>query len=129
MSPGLRLSGVCEEHSAAGADAILAYFITPMYISDLKHFLDDKGAIGPQSGPARRIAEFLGNVVAAASAPDGLDIEGLGECRCNKCKGTVIIEIAPDDTIEWSCVHCAQEGRISNWRGSFWDLSDKPAKR
>jgi hypothetical protein len=100
-----------------------------MYITDLTHFLDEKGAIGPKSGPARRLAEFLGRVVAAASAPSVIGGDGIGECRCNKCKkGFVIAEIAPDDAIEWFCENCGHEGRISNWRRSFWDLSGSPVK-
>jgi hypothetical protein len=103
--------------------------IAPMYITDLTHFLDEKGAIGPQSGPARRLAEFLGRVVAAASEPSAVEHAGIGECRCNKRKGTIIAEIAPDDAIEWFCESCGHEGRISNWRRSFWDLSQLPVKR
>jgi hypothetical protein len=99
-----------------------------MYITDLTHFLDDKGAIAPMPAPARRLAEFLGRVVAAASAPAALD--EAEACRCNKCKeGIVIAEIAPDDAIEWFCENCGHEGRISNWRRSFWDLSALPSKR
>ena len=90
-----------------------------MYITDLSHFLDEKGAIGPRSGPARRIAEFLGAVVAAASAPEGYT----KPCRCRKCKGLVEAAIAPDDAIEWRCRGCGEAGRIANWRRSFWDLS------
>ena len=99
-----------------------------MYITDLTHFLDEKGAIAPMPAPARRLAEFLGRVVAAASTP--ADEAGSGECRCNKCKkGIVSAEIAPDDAIEWFCESCGHEGRISNWRRSFWDLSARPTKR
>ena len=100
-----------------------------MYVTDLTHFLDAKGAIALTSRPARRFAEFLGQVVAAASGPSALQAEGIGVCHCNKCKGMVIAEITPDDAIEWFCENCAQEGRISNWRRSFWDLSRLPAKR
>lgn len=57
-----------------------------MYITDLTHFLGEKGAIAPMPAPARRLAEFLGRVVAAASAPAAIDEPGRGECRCNKCK-------------------------------------------
>jgi len=100
-----------------------------MYITELTHFLDEKGAIGPKSGPARRLAEFLGRVVAAASAPSVIAGDGIGECRCNKCKkGFVIAQIAPDDAIEWFCETCDHDGRISNWRRSFWDLSGSPVK-
>jgi hypothetical protein len=100
-----------------------------MYITDLTHFLDHKGNIGPKSGPARRMAEFLGSVVVAASTPASVDPTSIGECRCLKCKGTAIAEIAPDDAIEWFCEDCGQGGRISNWRGSFWDLSATPPRR
>jgi hypothetical protein len=99
-----------------------------MYITDLTHFLDEKGAIAPMPPAARGLAEFLGRVVVAASTP--IDVAGSGECRCSKCKkGTVIAEIAADDAIEWFCEDCGHEGRISNWRRSFWDLSALPTKR
>ena len=101
-----------------------------MYITDLTHFLDEKGAIAAMPAPARRLAEFLGRVVATASAPAALDDARSTECRCNKCKkDSVIAEIAPDDAIEWLCENCGHEGRIANWRQSFWDLSALPTKR
>jgi hypothetical protein len=37
--------------------------------------------------------------------------------------------IARDDAIEWLCPSCGHEGRISNWRRSFWDLSVPPPDR
>ena len=100
-----------------------------MYVTDLTHFLDAKGAIALKSGPARRFAEFLGRVVAAASTPSAVEADGIAVCRCNKCKGVVVAGIAPDGATEWFCENCGQEGRISNWRRSFWDLSRLPAKR
>ncbi len=100
-----------------------------MYITDLTHFLDEKGTIGPKSGPARKLAEFLGRVVAAASSRRAVEDFGAAQCRCNKCKGMATAVIAPDDAIEWLCRDCGHEGRISNWRRSFWDLSASPADR
>jgi hypothetical protein len=97
-----------------------------MYITDLSHFLDEKGVIGPKSGPARRFAEFLGRVVAAASAPATAVDCYAKQCRCSKCRGMVRAVIAPDDAIEWLCSRCGQGGRIANWRRSFWDLSETP---
>jgi len=91
-----------------------------MYIIDLSHFLDEKGAIAPKSGPARRFAEFLADVVAAASAP----ARYAKQRSCTKCKGTVTAAIKPDGAIEWLCTSCGQAGRITNWRRSFWDLSE-----
>jgi hypothetical protein len=95
-----------------------------MYITDLSHFLDKKGAIAVKSGPARRFGEFLGRVVAAASAPASAMDYYAKQCRCSKCKGMVTAAIAPDEGIEWLCPGCGQEGRIANWRRSFWDLSE-----
>lgn len=37
------------------------------WICHLSDFLDDRGSIGPRSGPARRLAEQFGAIVAAAS--------------------------------------------------------------
>ena len=94
-----------------------------MHITDLSHFLDAKGAIGPKSGPARRFAEFLASVVATASAKGPRAVSGAAQCRCNKCKGLIATKVAPDDAVEWRCASCGQQGRITNWRRSFWDLS------
>jgi len=38
-----------------------------MYVTDLTHYLDSKGAIAPERGPARKMADFLTAVVAHAS--------------------------------------------------------------
>ena len=96
-----------------------------MYIIDATHFLDDKGAFAPQKGPARKFAEFVGAVVAAATHPEG---EMLAP-RCFKCrKAPVQPALARDGAVVWSCPRCSTEGRISNWRGTLLDvgLPDAP---
>lgn len=95
-----------------------------MYITDANHFLDDKGAIAPLRGPARAMADFLACVIAYAS---DFGSTGVLAARCFKCKkGTVESAIAQDDAIYWSCQRCKAEGRISNWQGTLWDLSEHP---
>ena len=90
-----------------------------MYIIDVTHYLNDKGAIALQKGPARRFAEFVGAVVAAAMHPRR-EVVAPG---CFKCrKAPVQPDVARDGAVVWSCRRCATEGRISNWRGSLWDL-------
>lgn len=96
-----------------------------MYVTDLTHFLDEKGAIGPKAGQARRMAEFLTRVVAAASVVEGDDDAPMPPCKCLKCKGMVVAIVGSDDAIEWWCPQCGREGHISHWRGSFWDLSQQ----
>jgi len=96
-----------------------------MYVNDLTHCLDSKGAIAPDRGPARKMADFLTAVVAHASDFDRPD--GTPSAVCLKCtkrdRRGVETGTTEDDVVVWRCAVCRTEGRISNWRGSFWDLS------
>ena len=129
MCPGLRLSGVRAEHSAAEHCARLsAISVAVSSPPDVHHRSDSlprrEGRHRPpirSRSPPCRVSRAGRGGGERTSAIDG---DGIGECRCNKCKkGIVIAEIAPDDAIEWFCESCGHEGRISNWRRSFWDLS------
>jgi len=93
-----------------------------MYITDVRHFLDAKDAIGPQKGPAKVMAEFHAGVIAYAT--DFADT-GVIAPSCFKCKKAAVeFALTLDDAIRWSCPRCKAEGRMSNWRGTLWDLSD-----
>ena len=95
-----------------------------MYIIDATHYLDDKGAIAPQKGPARKFADFVGAVVAAATHSE----REMAAPGCFKCrKAPVQPELARDGAVVWSCPRCSTEGRISNWRGTLWDLGQTDA--
>ena len=95
-----------------------------MYITDLTHFLDKSGAIGPVKGPARTMAHF--HVDAVAHASDNTS-ETLPAPKCFKCKkGVVEAVVAQDNAVVWVCPKCRIEGRISNWQGSLWDLRNRP---
>ncbi len=90
-----------------------------MYITDATHFLDEKGAIGPQHGPGRKMAEFFGTVIVAAT------MRGAGQkpSVCFKCSGSVQAQSPVRGVIEWQCASCGESGRISNWEGTLWDMS------
>jgi len=95
-----------------------------MYITDLTHFLDKSGAIGPVKGPARTMAQFHVDAVAHASDTTS---ETLPAPKCFKCKkGVVEAVLAQDNAVLWVCPKCRIEGRISNWQGSLWDLRNRP---
>jgi hypothetical protein len=95
-----------------------------MYITDARHFLDDKGAIAPLRGPAKAMADFHAGVIAYAT---DFDDAGVTLPRCFKCKkGTVEAALAQDDAIVWHCPCCQAEGRILSWQGTLWDLSERP---
>jgi hypothetical protein len=96
-----------------------------MYVIDLTHFLDDRGAIAPERGPARRLADFVAAVVAHASDFDRHpDTPGPLCFKCRKRdRRPVDTAITEDDMVVWHCVACGTEGQVSNWQGTFWDLA------
>lgn len=94
-------------------------------VTDLHHLLD----LPPDTpAPARRLAEFLGNVVRAATAGDaGVAWHSALPCRRRPgnraCPGRVIVlRTEPDASIQWQCSHCTDAGMISNWSDSIFDL-------
>jgi hypothetical protein len=89
-----------------------------VYITDASHFLDAKGAIAPQRGPARKMAEFLGNVIVAATLPG----QGSDQAKCRKCRAAIETSIVGGE-IQWRCSSCQESGRISNWRHTLWDMT------
>ncbi len=96
-----------------------------MYVMDLTHFLDSKGAIAPERGPGRKLADFLTAVVAHASNFERpADVPGPICFKCRKRDQRIVdTGITEADVIVWHCPACDTEGRISNWQGTFWDLS------
>lgn len=96
-----------------------------MSVSDLRHFLDmPEGA----PGPARKMAEHLGFVVRAATAHEaGAPWVSALTCRrrpANRpCPGHIAVFRADlRAPIEWRCTACGDEGVISGWDGSPYDL-------
>jgi hypothetical protein len=78
-------------------------------------------------GAARRLAEFLGEVVAYVTAQDSDGgIEQKVRCRRRRgrypCEGKVEVDFEPDiETIVWWCTVCGENGHIRNWEGTLWD--------
>ncbi|HTP16322.1 MAG TPA: hypothetical protein VMK13_10850 [Streptosporangiaceae bacterium] len=94
-------------------------------VTDLHHFLDLPAGT---PGPARLLAEHLGNIVRAATAGDaGTAWESALPCRRRpgnrRCPGRMIVlRTGPAAPIRWQCSVCDDEGIISNWAGSPCDL-------
>jgi hypothetical protein len=96
-----------------------------MLVTDLNHFLDL-----PQDAPgrARRLAEHLSNIVRAATAGDaGTAWESALPCRRRpanrRCPGRMIaLRTEAAAPIRWQCSACDDEGVISNWQDSPFDL-------
>lgn len=99
-----------------------------MLVSDLRHFLD-LGEDAP--GPARALARHLGEVVRAATAGDaGAPWTTALACRRRPgrrpCPGRLVV-CRPEATasIQWACEACGDEGFISGWEDSAFDLRQR----
>ena len=93
-----------------------------MYITDLTHFLDKSGAIGPVKGPARTMAQF--NVDAVAHASDSTS-ETLPAPKCFKCKkGVVEAVLAQDNAVVWICPKCHIVSVSSQFDGPMITIDD-----
>lgn len=94
-------------------------------VTDLHHLLD----LPPDTpGPARRLAEHLGNIVRAATSGDaGTAWESALTCRRRPgnraCPGRMIVlRTESGAPIRWQCSVCDDTGVISNWEDSPFDL-------
>ena len=99
------------------------------WITNIEHFLDENGDIEPIEGPARKIAEYFTEIISSATS-SGMD--GSIKCRCRRrpdhkrCKGIIetSIDIATHEIV-WQCPVCFDNGKISNWEFTYWDLRKK----
>lgn len=96
-----------------------------MFVSDLRHFLDMPD---DAPGPARKMAEQLGNIARAATAAEaGAAWVSALPCRRRPerrpCTGRIAV-FRPDlpARVEWRCTSCGDEGVISGWEGTYFDL-------
>jgi hypothetical protein len=96
-----------------------------MFVSDLRHFLDMPD---DAPGPARKMAEYLSSVVRAATAGKaGAAWVSALACRRRPgnrpCPGHIAVFRADlPAPIEWRCTSCGDEGLISGWEDSPFDL-------
>lgn len=96
-------------------------------VADLGHFL---GLPEDAPGSARRLAQHLGDIVRAGTAGDVGDpwVSAL-PCRRRpahrRCPGRMTIAIVWAEAaapIRWCCTVCDDEGVISNWADTPYDL-------
>ncbi|MBI4218595.1 MAG: hypothetical protein HY682_00525 [Chloroflexi bacterium] len=98
------------------------------WVTNITHFPPPDESLPDGYAPARRIAAYFGAIVAAASlAPaEGVVETGL---RCRRrpgrrpCPGSIDLSLDPQSRVVWQCTSCDDNGLISNWMGSYWDLS------
>lgn len=96
-----------------------------MFVSDLRHFLELPDEV---PGPARRMAQHLANIVRAATT-SGTGVKWVTAISCNRrprnrsCTGTIAVVLRDiPSVIEWVCTSCRDDGVISGWEQSPFDL-------
>jgi hypothetical protein len=99
-----------------------------MLVTDMHHFLDLPEDV---PGPARRLAERLGRIVQAATAGDA-GTSWVSALPCGRrpgnrgCPGRmIIIRSEPPAPVRWQCSMCDDEGMISNWQDTPYDLRSR----
>jgi hypothetical protein len=96
-----------------------------MLVTDLNHFA---GLPEDTPCPARRLAAHLHDIVRAATAGDaGATWETALPCRRRprnrRCPGRMtVLRTEAGAPIRWQCSACQDEGVISNWEDSPFDL-------
>jgi hypothetical protein len=95
-----------------------------MLISQMRHFLDEKGEIPTEMHKdARQMAGYLAMIIDATTItrPSTLTTS---DVRCIKkgCHGMIKTSLDKESMrIHWFCPECENEGIISNWEKTKWD--------
>lgn len=94
----------------------------PMLVVDLRHWLLPSGDLHP----AAKLAPHVSLVVECATV---VRVTGVTSMPCRhrdgrrRCAGHILVGI-DGDSIAWSCIACGDDGTVSGWAGSRWDLTD-----
>ncbi len=96
------------------------------WISDLTHFLDDRGQPTTRSG-VRRMGNHLGSIVSGLTANPSEEARKIAvSCRRRPkrkaCSGRIHAYFEQGTpNILWFCPVCEDQGLISNWHNTVWD--------
>jgi hypothetical protein len=97
------------------------------WVTDLTHFIDETGGLHHLlTVPGRNLALHMTAIVAAATSQLGGG--SAHEVRCRRrpnrrpCSGTIQHRLWADERITWECPICGDNGVISNWQSTPWDM-------
>lgn len=90
----------------------------------MTHFLVPAGNIAKEMHKeGREHASFLSLIIDTVTKEYKTPIQATG-IRCLKkgCNGTIDVVIdAKEETINWACTDCDEDGKISGWQKTKWD--------
>ena len=96
-----------------------------MYLTNFKHFLDDKTMDIPLQMPqeARERANFFALLIDTTTQNSPSTLTETDVCCFEKgCSGMIKTALRlKNEEINWYCPDCETEGVISEWQGTKWD--------
>lgn len=97
------------------------------WVVDMRDYLDESGGIVGLPTPARRLADHFGAIVVAMSdRTTGKVVRTHVKCRRRPgrrpCAGFLEAVIEHELRMIWECPVCGDNGAISGWQGTPWDL-------
>ncbi len=99
-----------------------------MYITNIKHFLDENGDIAADMNDSgREMASFLAMIIDHSTSQQEEEMTDI-DIWCNKrgCDGAILAEVnRSENTLYWGCTDCDHDGLISDWKGTRWDNSNR----
>jgi len=104
------------------------------WVTDMRHYLDDAGAVADMPGPALNLAAFLGSIAAwVTSGRAAADQRTNVACRRSpgrrRCSGEILASFEADgETISWHCPVCGDHGVTRGWEGTPWDRRPRSAR-
>ncbi len=97
-------------------------------VTNIQHFLDEDGKTPRLPPEARELFLFLTKVIEVATIHYGQPL-ALAEMDCRRtsegedCEGEIEVWILyEDNSIGWECTECRDEGIITDWEGTQWDM-------
>ncbi len=97
------------------------------WVTDMRHYLDEKGNLATMPGPAANLALFLGSIVGWVTSRGARQSDRTNvPCRRNpgrrRCGGEIVANLADEPgTIAWRCPECGDNGVVRGWEGTRWD--------
>ncbi len=96
------------------------------WITDITHFLDEKGEMITGPIAAAKLAEYFAAIIVMASEieyPPEHQVYCRRKPKRKPCLGEITGYVHPDtDEIYWECLKCGDRGIINNWQGTIWDM-------
>lgn len=106
-----------------------------IWMTDLSHFLDENGNPPTDiSDELRDSIQFFTNITRAASSHiSNKPFLSMVQCRRtiddNICGSWLSVEKMDRGQIHWKCPICGEEGFISNWQKTRYDLTEEARKQ